>query len=446
MATITRSNIGNLHDQLTVKISKDDYINAFEKSLKAYSKNVNIPGFRKGMVPAGMVKKMYGNSILLDEILKTANQEVEKYLQEEKPEIFAQPLALPLETIQVDANNPGDYEFSFEIGLKPEFEIELLNQKGSITKYNIAIDDKLIDIEVDNIQKRAGNMENPEVLEQNEDIVYASYTLNGEKFEDVISLERMPAALKDIVKGQKVDFTHEFNTDALSEEEVKEFATSVFKKDVESVKGQAVTFTLTKVGRMIPRAIDESLFNDVFPGQEVKTEAEFREKLKAEIGKEGARLTTEKLQNDIFETLVHETKMELPTQFLKNWIKRGGESVKTDEEVEKEYPSFEHQLIWTLVSDKLIKKYEINVTMDEIMDDLKAKVLTYFGVAEGDDEPEWMAEYMSKMAKDNKTLDEAYRKLLFDKVFDKVAEEIQVKEEEVSGEDFGKLPSKHHHH
>ena len=446
MATITRSNIGNLHDQLTVKIAKEDYINAFEKSLKAYSKNVNIPGFRKGMVPAGMVKKMYGNSIILDEILKTANQEVEKFLQEEKPEIFAQPLALPLDSIQVDANNPGDYEFSFEIGLKPEFEIELLNKKGSITKYNIAIDDKLIDLEVDNIQKRAGNMENPESVELDTDVVYATYTLNGENFEDVITLERMPAALKTVVKGQKAEFTHEFNLDTLSEEELNDYATSIFKKDAATLKGQTVTLTLTKVGRMVPRELDESLFNDVFPGQEVKTEADFRERLKVEIGKEGARLTTEKLQNDIFETLVHETKLELPVQFLKNWIKRGGESIKTDEEVEQEYPGFEHQLIWTLVSDKLIKKYEINVTMDEIMTDLKSKVLTYFGVAEGDDEPEWMAEYMSKMAKDNKTLDEAYRKLLFDKLFDKIAEEIQVKEEEVSGEDFGKLPSKHHHH
>lgn len=446
MATLTRSNIGNLHDQLTVKITKEDYIKEFEKSLKAYSKNVNIPGFRKGMVPAGMVKKMYGNSIILDEILKTANKEVEKYLQEEKPEIFAQPLALPLDSINVDVNNPGDYEFSFEIGLKPEFDIELLNQKGSITKYNIAIDDTLIDLEVDNIQKRAGNMENPEAVELDTDIVYGTYTLNGENFEDVITLEKMPASLKEVVKGKSAEFTQEVNLDTLSEEELNELATSVFKKEVSALKGQTATFQLTKVGRMIPRALDESLFNDVFPGQEVKTEAEFRERLKVEIGKEGARLTNEKLQNDIFETLVHETKIELPVTFLKNWIKRGGENIKTDEEVEKEYPSFEHQLIWTLISDKLIKKYDINVTMDEIMADLKSKVLTYFGIAEGEDEPEWMSEYMTKMAKDNKTLDEAYRKLLFDKLFDKVAEEIQVKEEEVTGEEFGKLPSKHHHH
>lgn len=446
MATITRSNIGKLHDKLSVTITKADYAPAFEKSLKSYSKNVNIPGFRKGMVPAGMVKKMYGKSILIDEILKTANKEVENFLQTEKPEIFAQPLAMPIESLDVDLDNMGDFNFDFEIGLKAAFEIPILNQKGSVTKYNIAIDDSLIDIEIENIQKRAGTVENPETIELDSDIVYSTYTIGEETFEDVVTLEKSPAPLKEVLKGQKVGFTQEIALNTLPEATLSEMAANVFKKDLASLKDKTATFNLTKIGRIQPKEIGPELFNDVFQGKDIQDEATFRALLKEEIGKEGARLTNEKLQNDIFEALVHETEIELPTDFLKAWIKRGGEETKTDEEVAAEYPAFEHQLRWTLISDKLIKEYGINVTMDEVLADLKAKVLTYFGVEEGGEEPEWIAEYMSKMMKDSKTIDENYRRILFDKLFEKIAETISPAEQEVSGEEFGKIGNKYHQH
>lgn len=446
MATVTRSNIGNLHDKLTVNLTKDDYVGAYEKALKNYSKNVNIPGFRKGMVPAGMIKKMYGKSIMMDEILRTANQEVEKYLQEEKPEIFAQPIAMPLETLDVDVNNPSNYDFEFEIGLKPEFDITPLQNKGSITKYNIIIDDKMIDMEVENIQRRAGQVENPEALENDSDMVYASYELDGETFEDVVALEKAPSVLKDELKGQKAEFSKEISLDALEAEELKEMASTVFKKNVDELKGKQAKFTLTKVGRLVPRELGEELYEEAFPNQGIKTEEDFRNFLKGEIEKEGSRLTGEKLQNDIFETLVHETQIELPEAFLKSWLKRSGEEIKSDEAVEQEFPSFQHQLAWTLISDKLIKDYQIAVSKEEVMDDIKAKVLTYFGLSNTDEEPEWLADYMNKMSQETKTVDEAYRKLLFDKLFDKIAETVEVKEEAVSAEDFGKIPNKYHNH
>ncbi len=203
---------------------------------------------------------------------------------------------------------------------------------------------------------------------------------------------------------------------------------------------------MTKVGRLEPRALDATLFEDVFPNQNVTTEEIFREKLTEEVKKEGQRITNERLQNDIFETLVHETKIELPTAFLKSWIQRGGEKVKTEEEVAAEYPSFEHQLLWTLISDKLIKEYEIEVTYDEVIKELKTRVLAYFGVQEGDDEPEWLAGYMDKMSKDQNTIDETYRRLLFDRLFTKIAENISLASQEVTGDEFSKIPNKYHQH
>src|SRR6266481_2668662 len=121
MATVTRENIGLLNDKLTLTLSKEDYLPAFEKSLKDYSKKANIPGFRKGMVPAGLIKKMYGSSLFTDEVLRSIDRELVKYLETDKLDIFAQPLPLEIDMHQLDMNNTAEYVFHFEVGMKPEF-------------------------------------------------------------------------------------------------------------------------------------------------------------------------------------------------------------------------------------------------------------------------------------------------------------------------------------
>ena len=153
MATVTRENIGLLNDKLTVKVSKDDYLPVFEKTLKNYSKTVNVPGFRKGMVPAGMIKKMYGPSIFTDEILKTVEKELYSYLGNEKPDIFAQPLALDADIRAMDVNNPADYEFGFEIGLKPNFEVAPLD-KAKLVNHIVKVTPEMVQDEISKMQVR----------------------------------------------------------------------------------------------------------------------------------------------------------------------------------------------------------------------------------------------------------------------------------------------------
>ncbi|KAK6022338.1 bacterial trigger factor protein, partial [Ostertagia ostertagi] len=128
MATVTRENIGNLHDKINVKLAKEDYMPSFEKALKQYAKQANVPGFRKGMVPAGMVKKMYGQNLFGDEVIRSASRQLEQYLNTEKVAIFAQPMIVPNETpVRLDMNAPVDVDFTFEIGVKPDVEIPMLN-------------------------------------------------------------------------------------------------------------------------------------------------------------------------------------------------------------------------------------------------------------------------------------------------------------------------------
>src|SRR5687767_5079187 len=146
MATVKREQIGNLHEKITVKLAKEDYWPSFEKSLKQYAKQANVPGFRKGMVPAGMVRKMYGQSLFGDEVLRSAGRQLEEYLQKEKLAIFAQPMVIPgSEKVNLDMNNPSEVDFSFEIGLKPDFEIPALKNKAKLTKYKVSVGDKMLE-------------------------------------------------------------------------------------------------------------------------------------------------------------------------------------------------------------------------------------------------------------------------------------------------------------
>lgn len=457
MATVTREPIGNLHEKLVVKITKEDYYPAFETALKQFSKNAAIPGFRKGNVPKGMVKKMYGQSVFVDEVIRSANRELESYLKESKPEIFAQPLAMDTDDkLHFDMNQPNDFDFVFEIGLKPDFEITPLNKKGSITRYKIEVTDKLVDDEVSNITRRAGKVENPESFEQDTDIVYASYEACDEagnvaaiteKTEDVVTLEQMPKKLAAELKTMAAGATFVFVPATIcTEEELPEFMKSALRKEGNEAAAQEhYKMTLTKIGRLVPRELNEEFFAEAFPGAAITDEAGFRDKVKAELNKETDKLANDRLQNEIFETLIHETQLELPVDFLKAWLKRSGEKEKTDEEVVAEFPNFDHQLRWTLISDKLIREYDIQVTLEEVMQDVKTKVMSYFGMQAGD-EAEWMDSYLEKMSKDEKTMDETYRRLLFDKLFVKIAEVMEIPSQEVSEEEFSKQSAGHHHH
>jgi len=456
MATVTRESIGNLHDKLVVRITKEDYLPSFESALKKYSKNANIPGFRKGNVPAGMVKKMYGQSVFVEEVLNSANRELQQYLQENKPEIFAQPVAMENNNLKFDMNQPADFDFAFEIGLKPSFEVTPLNKKGSLTRYKIKVSDKLVDDEIQNISRRAGKVENPEHFEADTDIVYATYEAcdaqgnvaeGAAKTEDVVTLEQMPKKLAEQLRALKPGGTIVFKpAEVCTEEELQEFMKSALRKanDTEAAN-EYYKLTLTKIGRLIPRELNEAFYAEAFPGADIKDEAAFRERVKAELEKETERIAKERIQNEIFETLVHETPLELPVDFLKTWLRRGGEKEKTEAEVEQEFPSFDHQLRWTLISDKLIRENNIQVTFDEVMADVKSKVMAYFGMQHEEDAP-WLESYMEKMSKDEKTMDETYRRLLFDKLFAKLEEIMEVKSEEVTEEEFSKLTPAHHHH
>lgn len=460
MATVTRESIGTLHDKITVKLEKDDYLPSFEQTLKKYAKSVNVPGFRKGMVPSGMVRKMYGPSIFSDEVLRAAGTKLEEYLKEQKVEIFAQPMIMKDGApSKLDMNQPENVDFSFEVGLKPDFEIAPLKNKTKLTRYKVNLSDKVLDDEVERLQRRFGKVESQDSVSDKENVIYSKFELcdaegniteGTEPVEDTELMDKLPAKLKEMISGKKADDSFVIQPkEVCTEEELPVFLKDSLKLGEEAAENY-YKMTITKVGQLVPHELNEELYKQVFPNNEIKDEAEFRELLKAELGKEYERMSMERLQNEIYELLVHQTHLDLPVDFLKRWMQEGNEQPKSEAEVEKEFPGFDHQLRWTLISDKLIVDNNINVDRDEVLNDIKTRVMAYFGMgpdASEDDAP-WMTDYMAKVTKDEKTMDETYRRLLFDKLFNFLANEFDIEEKEVSEEEFFKLPNAHdaHHH
>ena len=455
MATVVRENIGSLHDKLIVKLSKDDYYPSFDKKLKEYSKTANIPGFRKGMVPVGMVKKMYGSSIFTDEVLKTVEKELYNYLDTERPEIFGQPLPLANDMRNMDINNPGDYEFGFEIGLKPDYALADLSKAKPVLN-KVKATDKMVDEEISRMQVKGGKMTEPETVDNEENVLNILFkecdaegneTEAGVTKENSLILKYFTAAVQKKLKGNKIgdsiviQLNKAFDKDKLD----MMLQDLGFEKDDTTAAKKYFKLEIVKIGLVEKRELDEAFFNEVYPGKEIKTEEELRNAIKEEIQNYWDGQSRNQLQDQLYHYVIDETKMEFPADFLKRWLQTGGEKAKTAEEAEAEFPAFSNQLKWTLISDKLIKENKLEVTNEELREYMKTEVMRYFGSMNMGDDTSWLESYIDRMMKDEKQVDSSYRRLITDKLFGWMEGQVKPKEKEVTAEELAAMQHNHQH-
>lgn len=453
MATVVRENIGLLHDKLTVKLSKDDYFPSFDKKLKEYSKTANIPGFRKGMVPAGMIKKMYGSSIFTDEVLKSVEKELYTWLNNEKPEIFGQPLPLKSDLSKMDINNPSDYEFGFEIGLKPEYTLADVS-KAKVTLHKVKATDAMVDEEISRMQIKAGKMTEPELINNEENVLNLLFKESdkdgnivdgGASKENSLILKYFTAAVQKKFMDKKVGETVIVQLNkAFDEDKLAMMLQDLgFDKDDKEAAKKYFSLEIVKIGLVEKRELNEEFFKEVYPAKEIKTEEELRAALKEEIENYWQGQSRNQLQDQLYHYLIDETSMEFPAEFLKRWLQTGGEQAKTAEQVEAEFPVFNNQLKWTLISDKLIKENKLEVSNDELRDYMKAEVMRYFGSMSMGEDTSWLESYIDRMMKDEKQVDSSYRRLITEKLFNWVEGQVKAKEKEVTSEE---LTGMQHHH
>ncbi len=453
MATVSRENIGLLNDKLTVTLSKDDYLPAFEQSIKKYAKSANIPGFRKGMVPSGMIKKMHGSSVFTDEVLKTVEKELNKYIQEEKPDIIGQPLPLDADARQLDMNNPVDYAFAFEIGLKPVINIDLKNI--TVTRHKVDVTEAMIDEEVERLKVRYGKMTDPEEVTTEDNVLNVTFTesdAEGNEIEGGISkgnsllVKYFTQTFREQLMGKRKDDTVLLQLNQAFDEKEREWITGdlgISKEDIASLE-KYFKMTITKVGLVEKPEMNEEFFSQAFPAHQILNEEDFRKLVKEGLEQQWDAQSRNQLHDQIYHQLVDNVQMEFPEEFLKRWMQKGQEELKTAEEAEREYPAFVNSLKWTLLTNQLTNQFEINVEPAEIKDFAKQQIMGYMGSQRIEDAP-WLDGYAESMLKDKKFIENTYFQLQTTKLFYVLEQQVNVIEDLVTPEELGVMQHNHSH-
>lgn len=463
MATVTKENIGLLNEKLTLKLEKTDYLPTFEKSLKDYSKKANIPGFRKGMVPAGLIKKMYGASLFTDEVLRTIDRELIKYLEEEKLDIFAQPLPVEMDIRQLDMNNPVDYTFHFEIGMKPKFELADLSTANTI-RYKVKITDEMINNEITRLQNRYGNMKDENTVNTEENVLNVIFTEvdeNGNEIEGGIKKDNSL-----LVKYFKEEFRNHLMGKTINDYLIAQLDNAFAEKELDFIlndlgidKNDSTAsqkhfkIQITKVGLLEKKELNEEFYKQLYPPKEslgtnaeVTTENDFRNKIKEEIQVYWDNQAKNQLQHMAYHELLDGTTIDFPESFLKKWMQTQGEEKKTEEDAEKEFPTFKNQLKWTLISDKIVRENNIDVKPEEVKAFARQQLFGYMNMPTGGDDQPWVDNYIDKMMQDRKYVEDAYNRIQGQKVFEWAETQVKPTEKEIAMEDFVKMQEEHQHH
>lgn len=369
---ITRENVDALNAVVKVDIAKEDYSDKVEKILSDYRKTANIPGFRKGHVPMGMVKKQYGKAVLVDEVNKLLQDALNKYLTEEKLDVLGQPLPKPQDDIDWDTDG---FSFEFELGLAPEFEVELKGKKP-ITQYTIVADDKMIDEQIERIQKQYGKLISQDTIEKDSEIT-GTFSNEEKEINNTVTLTLDKFKGKSTEKqfiGAKVGDVITLKTKGLYDDEHELMhALKLGHDDIHDLDIE-VNFEITEINQRELADLDQELFDKLFGAGEVTSVTELKTKIKEDAEKQFVQQADQKLLNDVTEYLVESTKFDLPAEFLKKWMQTAGEKEMDADQAGDEYEKSEKSLRYQLIEGKLITDNNIQVSIDDIKDHAKEMI------------------------------------------------------------------------
>jgi trigger factor len=431
---ITRENIDELNAVLKVDIAKEDYSGKVEKVLKDYRKNANIPGFRKGHVPMGMVKKQYGKAVLVDEVNKLLQDALNKYLTEEKLDVLGNPLPKEQENFDWDSDN---YTFEFELGLSPQFEVSLDNEKP-ITHYNIVAGDEMIDNQVKTIQKQYGKLVSKETAEEGDQLL-GTFKNEAEGIDNKTSLPLEKVKNKEPFLGAKAGDTVKVSTKGLFEDDHQLMDFLEVEHDKAHGLDVEVAFHVEEVNTQELADLDQELFDKLFGNGEVTSVTELKEKIKEDAAKQFEQQSDQQLLNDVTEMLIENTQFDLPKEFLQKWIQTAGEKELSAEEAQEEYEKSEKGLRFQLIEGKLIQEHNLEVKFEDLKAFAKERIkeqMAQFGQLNPEDkELDDIAARILSRQDEVKRLSE---QLMNQKLLALYKEKVNLEEKEVTYEEFVK--------
>ncbi|HTD41489.1 MAG TPA: trigger factor, partial [Mucilaginibacter sp.] len=383
---ISQEKIDNLNAVVTINIKPEDYQPRVEKAIKDHAKKAKIPGFRPGMVPPSHIKKMYGKSILVDEVNNLLSDTLNNYINEQQLEVLGQPLPKMDDEKQYNWDFADDFEFNYEVGLAPEFDVDF-SSKDKVTQYVIKADKETLEARIKNIRKSYGKMTNPDVSADG-DVLYAELVQlspDGSVFDggvtnttsvrlDQVQDEKIKKSLIGLKKDNEVtlDIQKAYNNDATR-------IAAILKVDDETAAELKSNFRLTvkNVNRLEESDLNQEFFDKLFGEGTVTTEEEFRTKITEEVEAMFAQDSERKLQNDLYTLSIEKAKFDLPDEFLKRWLKATNEKL-SEEELTGGYDDFAKNLKWTLLENKIIKDNKIEIKYEEVFAAAKQRLDAQF--------------------------------------------------------------------
>lgn len=454
---ITRENKGELSAYLKLELLPQDYEGKVADELKSYRHKVQLKGFRQGQVPASLVKKMYGKAILMEQVNKLIGEAVDNYIKENHIKIIGNALAVPEEEkkSEFDFDNPGTFTVWFEIGLAPEFKVEL--EKTKVTGYEIKIDDSQVEKQMESICRRYGKVESPETAN-------AEDTLGGEIFEldeegqikdggiqTKASIAIDMIALKTIQKqfiGKKVGATVDFEIQKAFKNKADLSSMLQIKEEDLATLAPKFRYRIDSITHVEPASVDQELFKKAFPQADIKDEAGFKEEIRKDIAKYYSQNTEKKLFVDTVDQIIDQTKFELPTDFLKRWlITESNHQAEEKKQApvtdipEEELKQILRSLRWELIQNQITDQYQVKIEMEDLRAYYREHVLSqYFPVHSEDEEMNKRIEmFIDSMMKNQEEVKRVYDMVFEEKLTAVFKAHADITTREVSMDEFVKV-------
>ena len=439
---ITKHDIDSLNAEITISVTPVDYEERVNEGIKKVQKQANMPGFRPGKVPSGLIKKQYGTQILVDEINKLLNDTIYKYIEENKIEILGNPL--PKDQTSVDFNKQTDFEFVYQLGLAPDFKINL-DSKNTFTYKTVKVDDELIEKYLKDIRRNYGKPTTPEVSGE-KDVVFVDINELDETgaikpggiFKSTsVSYERTKnEAAKAKLVGLKKDDKIVLNINELYDTALDKSVSLGIDKELAETVNCNLQLTVKNISRLEDAELNQDLFDKVYGPGKINSEEEFRNKIREELALMFNADSEKFLKTEVENKLVEKTNIQLPDTFLKKWLAVANDKPISAEEIEKDYPNYAKAMQWRLIENKIIKDNNITVNGDEAKEEAKAFIkseYSRYGQVPTDEDLEKISTDLLKKEKDAQRI---FENLYSKKVLDLIREKCTLDTKEVSYDEF----------
>ncbi|MEK6546836.1 MAG: trigger factor [Bacteroidota bacterium] len=440
---ISLNKASDLQGRLTVVVTEADYKEKVEAKLKDYRKKASIKGFRPGMVPATLIKKLYGQSALVDEINHELGHAVSDYIKENKLNLVGEPLPAVEEADAIDWEKDTEFTFHYDLGFHGDFTVDLAKMKA-VQSYEIKADKKEIDETIENLKKQFGEQSHPETVEDR-DLVFGTFTQGDWVEKSAIPMHAIQDKSKKVFIGAKKGDTLKFAIDKVFVD-AKALALATGKKEdeVADLTGE-VSYVVEDITRQVPSEMNVAFFDKVLGPGKATDEKSFRAEVETIVSENYAREAKYLLRIDAEKALLESVKIDLPEEFLRTWLIRINEGKFTAEQIDQDFDNVKRDIRWNLIKNEIAEKFEVKVDYPEVVEKAKDMVRQQFGGYLSSDQPgiDEMIEkiamgYLSDKSKGDNFMN-LYNQAFSDKVSNAIVENIPNKSTKIDVEKFKEI-------